>query len=193
LAPRSRSLLQALGGLKELRLQSAEIGNNDLPSGLLDQSSKSPFPSLRLIDLGENKVTPETIEAAFGKREFNFCTATDDPQEGSVAVIIGKKEIREIWEITTEWRSGAAVSVARTQGLQGQSTPTEWSFLKESWEIDAEQGLLTEGGRRRSRIAAAAAAKVTARMEAWRAGSAGQWDQQVAPRTRLLPLDVFLW
>jgi hypothetical protein len=94
-----RSLLQTLGklkGLKELRLQSAEIGNYDLPSGLLDPSSTSPFPSLRLIDLGENKVTPETIKAALGRWEFEFCTATDDPQEGSVAVIIGKKEIGDL-------------------------------------------------------------------------------------------------
>ncbi|GLB40539.1 putative leucine rich repeat [Lyophyllum shimeji] len=185
--PRCRSLLQALGALprlKELRFDGAEIGNDAFLPGLF---SLTPFASLRILDLGRTKVTLEaTKEALKGmKQQITYDITTEDPPEGFTRVIVGKKIIKEAWEIEAErqakvrrakhgdllddWETLSASNAGtRTNGstsrAEGNVSPTpappkpREEVVKESWEIEAEQGLLTEGGKRRARAAAAAAA-----------------------------------
>jgi Leucine-rich repeat (LRR) protein len=198
-----RTLMQSLSRLeklREVRLETAEIDDDAFPVDLFTSSSSSPpFPRLRLLDLGETKVTADAVKGAFVdlKRELSFDVTTEDPPEGTIRVVIGKKVIREAWELEVERRSTKlrsarsvdnfrlgsggpsiteigqrkpkqepfpsivkedAKSAAAASASKSASTPKPQSPLKEPWEIEAEEGLLTEGGRRRARAAAAAAA-----------------------------------
>ncbi|KAF5382229.1 hypothetical protein D9615_004263 [Tricholomella constricta] len=184
---RCRSLLQKLGGLpklKELRFESAEIGDDAFPSSLF---SSTPFPSIRILDLGQTRVTPDAVKDALKgmKQEISYDITTEDPPEGVARVIVGKQIIKEAWEIELErrekarrakhadfgddWDSqpksngGTRANSGASGGESSVSRPTimqepRGEVVKEAWELEAEQGLLTEGGKRRARAAAVAAA-----------------------------------
>ena len=185
----SQSLLRNLASLKrlkELKLEKSEIGDDSFPSTLF---SIVPFPNLRLLDVSDTQVTLAPLKAALKlvKQELNFDFSTQDPPEGVARVLVGKRVIKEPWELELERRAKARVvntssftddwvAPVLPQGLNDQtsannSTPVSKTIaepvvepvvkapsteVKEAWEIEAEQGLLTEGGRRRARAAAAA-------------------------------------
>lgn len=165
----SQSLIRALGALtnlKEICLQTADVGDESFPPDLLAELP-SPFPVLRVFNMSETRVTGESARAALAKlnRELNFDFTTDDPPAGVVRVLVGKKVIKEAWELEAERRArmrttkvslGPEIEDSVTAGF-GQPKPTK-EAAKEIWEIEAEQGLLTEGGRRRARAAAAVTA-----------------------------------
>ncbi|KAG6830036.1 hypothetical protein H0H92_002454 [Tricholoma furcatifolium] len=187
--PRCQSLLQALGALpklKELRLEGAEIGDDAFPSALFQSV---PFPSIQTLDIGETKVTKGALEAALKsmKQELNFDFTTDGVPAGVARIIVGKKIVKEAWEIEAERREKirrvkhadfddiweekpaaaastpkeskeAVASTNTSRPAPPASKPKPREIVKEAWEIEAEQGLLTEGGKRRARAAAAAAA-----------------------------------
>jgi len=170
---RCQSLFHALGSLeklRELRFENAEIGDESLPENLFSSSSP-PFPNLRVLDLGETKVTPDAAKAALKgmKQEVSFVMTTEDPPEGVTRIIVGKKVVREPWEIEVERRTKAKTVRNAETGPETEETAAfhpakspekgaKVEVVKEAWEIEAEQGLLTEGGKRRARAAAAAAA-----------------------------------
>jgi Leucine-rich repeat (LRR) protein len=161
------SLIQALGGLerlKELHMQKADIGDNEFPPNLFSLSSTAPFPALTLFDLGETGVTGDAARTAFRgmKQALSFTVTAEAPPEGVLRVIIGKKVAQEVWELGTERK--ARTRTAKVEDV-GTKTPVavdpnhrqqDAHAVKEPWEIEAEQGLLTEGGRRRARAVAAA-------------------------------------
>ena len=172
--PRCQTLLQKLGSLqrlKELRFENAEIGDDALPPTLF---SSIPFPSLRILDLGQTKVTADAAKAALKgmKQEVSYDVTMNDPPPGVACVIIGKRVVKEAWEVELE-RQGKTRTATQTQkqpkpiASASNVFPAEpakkiqFEVLKEDWEIEAEQGLLTEGGKRRARAAAAAAAVST--------------------------------
>lgn len=121
---------------------------------------------------------------AFGSWIYDI--TIDDPPEGFARVIVGKKIVKEAWELEAERRekvrranhgdllenwdtppvpTGSTRTNGNTSPAEGSVTrtavtskPTPKEVVKEAWEIEAEQGLLTEGGKRRARAAAAAAA-----------------------------------
>ena len=189
----SQSLLRILASLKrlkELRLEKAEIGNDSFPPTLF---SDAPFPNLRLLDVSETQVSLEPVKDALKllKQEVNFDFATEDPPDGVTRVLVGKRIIKEPWELELErrakaraanttsfnddWTTPAPPQRSNDQASATNSTPKSKTttepvvdtikignkpstkVVKEVWEIEAEQGLLTEGGRRRARAAAAAA------------------------------------
>ncbi|TFK35538.1 hypothetical protein BDQ12DRAFT_706608 [Crucibulum laeve] len=169
--------LAALKRLRELRLEKADIGDESLPPAIF---SSTPFPSLRILDLGETRVSPEAVRAALQgmKQEMNYDFIAEEPPEGVVRILVGKKVLKEYWELELEKRSKSRTEKSADYGsdwvpLPGLSLPSTHStvqkpktastapkaeIVKEAWEIEAEQGLLTEGGKRRARAAAAAAA-----------------------------------
>lgn len=171
--PRSRSLLQVLAKLqklRELRFESATIGDDAFPPDLF---ASAPFPSLRTLDLGQTKVTPDAMKEALKsmKQELSLDVTTDDPPAGVTCVIVGKRVIKEAWELELERREKARTT-KQTDSEEWDVLPATLSskvtrpdpvrkppaeVVKEAWEIEAEQGLLTEGGKRRARAAAAAA------------------------------------
>ncbi|KIM80462.1 hypothetical protein PILCRDRAFT_822568 [Piloderma croceum F 1598] len=167
----SQSLIRALGrldNLKELRMEKADISDDSIPPDTL--LSSTSFPKLRIFDLGQTKITTEAIRTALApkvKQQLNFDFTTEDPPSGVMRVLVGKPVVKEPWELEAErkaWmRAGkaAGASLGEQDGIMaalGKSKSGEEAAAKESWEIEAEQGLLTEGGRRRARAAAAVAA-----------------------------------
>jgi Leucine-rich repeat (LRR) protein len=191
----SQSLLRNLASLKrlkELKLEKSEIGNDSFPPTLF---SDAPFPNLRLLDVSDTQVTLEPVKGALKllKQELDFDFITEDTPDGVVRVLVGKRIIKEPWELELERRAKARgtnttsfnddwAAPAPPKSLSDQASvtnPTPISktatepavdmikiqnkpstkVVKEAWEIEAEQGLLTEGGKRRARAAAAAAAQ----------------------------------
>ncbi|KAG7099540.1 hypothetical protein E1B28_001374 [Marasmius oreades] len=151
--------LGALSNLKELRLEHADIGDDAFQPGLAPASS---FSRLVLLDLGETKVTEQAVQRAFSvlKREMSFDLTTEHPPEGVVRAVIGKKSIREAWELEMERkakiRGGRTLNPASSSSRGSQVTRAPRVIEKEPWEIEAEQGLLTEGTKRGARAQAAA-------------------------------------
>ncbi|KAJ3561359.1 hypothetical protein NP233_g10241 [Leucocoprinus birnbaumii] len=194
----SQSLLKTLSSLprlKELILTKSDIDDSSFPASYFSSSPSALFPSLKLLDLSETKVTLETITTALKdlKQELNHDFVNDEPPEGVTRVLVGKKIIKEAWEIELEKRaqhrvnksfdlggewdempsattirpssasptpSTASTNVASVRSSSSRATTSRniQEVVKEAWEVEAEAGLTTEGGRRRARAAAAAAA-----------------------------------
>ena len=172
----SQRLIQALGALKRLkeaRFEKAEIGDDSFPPGLF---SSVPFVELCLLDLGETQATLEAVQAALRgmKQELNFDFTTDDPPVGVTRILIGKRIVKEAWELELERRAKAKADKVPDWEMSNSVTSGSGSkgeIVKEAWEIEAEQGLLTEGGKRRARATAAATiAKAQATASTVRAG-----------------------
>ncbi|KAG1883436.1 hypothetical protein F4604DRAFT_1738394 [Suillus subluteus] len=154
--------LSHLDLLKELRCETADIGDDAFPSDL-STSKTHCFPRLQILDMGETRATMEGLQSALSglKQDITYDFTTEQPPEGTLRVSVGKKVVREAWEIEAERRvkSRVSKSVADAERTGGSSKTdvgqNNADVVKEAWEIEAEQGLLTEGGRRRARAAAA--------------------------------------
>lgn len=180
----STSLLRALSrlrSLRELKAERADIGNESFPVDLLPASSSPPpFAELRVLDLGETRVTKPVAEAALRADVINKTLDWDFTEEapgaGLLRVLVGKKVVKEAWEIEAERRVAAKLNRGRTANLDSslgdspfgsssmkvsttKSPAQPASREKEAWEVEAEQGLLTEGAKRRARAQAAATAQ----------------------------------
>ena len=177
--------LASIKRLKELRFAHAEIGDDSFPSSLFPSQ---PFPSLLLLDLEETLVHMDVIKEALRpmRQKISFDFVNDEPPEGVTRVFVGKRIIKESWEVELERKTKARVvttvdftddwtetqpqksrvdTISPTPSLskkpatkQEEKVVTEPPIpkrtQKEDWEIAAEQGLATEGGRRRARAAA---------------------------------------
>lgn len=164
-----QKLIAALGSLcrlTDLRMEKAGISDEAFPASF---SSSTIFPSLRLFDLSETKVTLDAAKAALEgmKQALDYNYTTTEPPAGVCRVIVGKKMLREAWEIEVEKQAKQRLPKARDAeqetSLPRSSTPARQlskevvnEIVKEGWEIEAEKGMLTEGGKRRARAAAAA-------------------------------------
>lgn len=160
---RSASLLKALSrltGLVEIHCQHAELDDDSFPVDLL-LGVQNPFPTLNTLDLEETQVTRPVVEAAVSAslsgRSLDFDVTPEPPRPGFVRVVVGKRVVREKWEIEAErrakMRGGRNTPQPETPSESWTSTPAQ--VVKEPWEVEAEQGLLTEGAKRRLRAAAA--------------------------------------
>lgn len=190
--------LQDAKAIKEIILDHTNVGNNSF-----SDPTKAMFSQLRLFDITETNVTREVIELFFivsdRREKLNFYLTTSAPKEGELRVLVGKRVIKELWEIEAEerarkksrmvavetcddleeedklieararrsaertdamvnYRKTISLSIPYPQTTTTASPPAPKVVEKEPWEIEAEQGLLTEGGRRRARAQAAAAA-----------------------------------
>ncbi|KAF9647802.1 L domain-like protein [Thelephora ganbajun] len=166
LGPDTRSLIlrcSRLGNLKELLLNKADIDNGAFPDDLFPNASESsPYPQLQLLDLGETKVTETTIRSAFAPTskvlDFEITNSAREPPEGTVSVTIGKKIVKEAWELeverSVERRRGRAVpsDSGFIEGGENEASDSK-TILKESWEHELP---LTEGQRRLAQARAAA-------------------------------------
>lgn len=166
----SLTLIRAFGGLsqlKELRLANTDIGDDAFPSTLFRGDVSRSFSSLRILDLEETRANAEAVALAFAgsKQSLTFDMTADEPSEGTLRITVGKKVMKEAWEIEADRR--ARHRSGRSLGNGGSTTDaldrlSHEGASKEPWEIEAEQGLLTEGGRRRARAAAVAATETPA-------------------------------
>jgi len=158
LGPDTRSLIlrcSRLSNLKELLLNGADFDNEAFPGDLFsDALRSSPYPRLQSLDLGETKVTETTIRSLFASTskvlDFEITNLDQEPPEGTVNVVVGKRIVKEAWELeverSVERRRGRTVpsdsgfAGGRKDNISGSKTVS-----KESWECDAP---LTEGQRR---------------------------------------------
>ena len=97
----TRSLISRcsrLSNLKELLLQKTDI-DDDAFSGDLFSNASPQYPRLQLLDLGETKVTETAIKSAFASTpkalDFEITNSTQEPPEGTVKVVVGKKIVKE--------------------------------------------------------------------------------------------------
>ncbi|KAF8499974.1 hypothetical protein JB92DRAFT_2980621 [Gautieria morchelliformis] len=128
--------LSQLSKLKQVILEGTNLTNDSF-------AAVKGFATLELLDLGKTKVT-EKVGEIFPGRPISW---EGEEIEDGVRVILGSRIKKEPWEIIAEkGRSRKAQTIPDSQ----QAEP-----LKEAWEVEAENGLLTEGGRRRARAAAA--------------------------------------
>lgn len=122
----------------------------------------------------------KTAFSLLGK-ELDFSFTVEPPENGALRLIVGRKVIKEAWEVEAEKRTSAR---ARKFGLTEEEVRINFSApkraigtsslppdaasttasapelrpkspLKESWEVEMEQGLHTEAGQRKARAAAA--------------------------------------
>ncbi|KAH6890109.1 leucine-rich repeat-containing protein 40 [Coprinopsis sp. MPI-PUGE-AT-0042] len=178
--------LSILPRLKELRFEKAQIGDNSLSHDLF---SGNPFPGLKVLDFSETQVTLEAVKSAFRtlRQELNHDFTVDDPPEGTVKILVGKRVLKESWEIELEnrkvqrknqafglggdWdvpepaRKPASPPAASSTSRAAPSVPPKHAPVKEAWEVEAEQAPLSEGAKRRAR-AVAAQAEAQARSKA---------------------------
>ncbi|KAJ6510500.1 hypothetical protein C8R45DRAFT_964310 [Mycena sanguinolenta] len=176
--PRACSkLFAALGTLQKLRVlrcEKADISDDAL-EGI--SGSAGAFPAASVFDFGSTKITEKGATHGFKglAQELTFDITNEDPPPGVVRIITGKKIVREAWEIEAERRSKSRAEKVADDGFEWENAPPSRAkaaqqkpgppapavkapVVKEAWEIEAEQGLLTEGGRRRARAAAAVSA-----------------------------------
>ena len=162
--------LSAVTHLVELRMPKCDIDDTSFPASLLSSASAQPFPKLAVLDLEETRATKESVSAAFSAvaQTIDFEASVSDPRTipvGTLVVTVGKRIVREAWEIEAhrnaqrllEKRSGANLRAASAASAAASSPPPlpPQPVVKEQWEIDAEQGLLSEGAQRRARAEAA--------------------------------------
>lgn len=154
--------LSRLDHLRELRGETADIGD-DAFLGTLSMAGRC-FSRLRILDLSETRTTMEGLQSALSglKQAITYDFASEEPPEGTLRVSVGKKVVREAWEIEAERRMKNRAPKGTTStdsdgGFRKTDAENNAEVAKEAWEIVAEHGLLTEGGRRRARAAAAMA------------------------------------
>ncbi|KAI0819277.1 hypothetical protein BC628DRAFT_1342318 [Trametes gibbosa] len=161
---RSESLFRALGRLarlKEIHMQRADIGDESFPVSLFAASPETLFPALKVLDLEETYVSRPVIEAAFTsnklKQALQFDFTNQEPPEGVLRLIVGKRVIKEAWEIEAEQRPKLrrpAPGPVDSWSLSPAKVETKAEITKEPWEVQAEQGLLSEGAKGRERATA---------------------------------------
>ncbi|KAF6743555.1 leucine-rich repeat-containing protein 40 [Ephemerocybe angulata] len=189
------ALLQKLGSLprlKELRFEKAEITPGSISADLFSSFDSPPFKALRILDFSGTAVSLASVQAAFKclTQELDHSFTLDEPALGTTRILVGKRVIKEQWEIELERRTQQraqkgsgfrgdwdpeppaavakkAAAIASASELKEEPAHTSpppttrakahkplgsrKEVEKEAWEIEAEQGLLTEGGKRRAR------------------------------------------
>ncbi|KAL5486204.1 hypothetical protein ACEPAI_7249 [Sanghuangporus weigelae] len=161
----SRELIAALArldNLQEIILDHAAIADESFV-----EPSTGDFPKLQILDLSETQVTGGAIRSYFANSPrsgaVNFDMSTRPLSPGEIRISIGKKIIKEAWEIETEQRFLKKRKSAINVNVSKDAPEPQAEVVKEPWELEAEQGLATEGGRRRARAAQGqAAANLTA-------------------------------
>ena len=160
------TLLTSLGTLTqlvELRMSKCSIDDTSLPTDL-SSTNRPTFPKLAVFDLEETCVTQATVSSALSglTQSIDFEASITDARTvpvGILAVAVGKRIVREAWEIEADRHvqrlreKRSAVNLAGTP-VPGPPPSLPQPVEREQWEIDAEQGLLSEGAQRRARAEA---------------------------------------
>ncbi|KAG1840997.1 hypothetical protein DFJ58DRAFT_718238 [Suillus subalutaceus] len=116
----------------------ADIGDDAFPSDLFHF---------------ENPLFPSACNLRWSglKQDITYDFTTEQPPEGTLRVSVGKKVVREAWEIEAERRvkSRVSKSVADAESTGGSSKmdvgQNNADVVKEAWEIEAEHSLIGHG------------------------------------------------
>ena len=145
---KSDALLRTLGRLerlKELHMLRADIGDDSFPTSLFASASGNIFPSLKILDLEETHVTRPVVEAIFTpnviKQTVQFDITNQEPPDGVLRIVVGKRVVKEAWEIEAERRTKLRRGpIAFPNDNSSTHTEPKRVVVKEPWEIEAEQG-----------------------------------------------------
>lgn len=159
--------LSALALLVALRLSGCDIDDTSFPATLLSSANGPTFPKLAVLDLGETRATRAAVSSALSglTQSIDFEASVTDERTvptGTLAIAVGKHIVRESWEIEADRfvqrlrERRSAANLRDTPVSESPPPPVPQPIQKEQWEIDAEQGLLSEGAQRRARAVAAA-------------------------------------
>lgn len=150
-----------LSNLKELILQKADIDDGAFPDDLFSNASPQ-YPRLQLLDLGETKVTETAIKSAFASTskvlDFEITNSSQDPPEGTVKVVVGKRIMKEAWEVEVERSVGrrrGRMALSDSGFVEGREDQTLSSKTTSREPLEHEPPL-TEGQRRFAQARAAA-------------------------------------
>lgn len=162
----SSSLIRTLAefkNLQELHMAFAMIEDEAL---LCTPSNK--FPVLQQLNLEETKVTAQAIRTFFAgserEKDFRFDITSSGPKSGEMYIVVGKKVIKEEWEIEADNHmlkkkaSRSAIDLKMESDLISIPPLPTKSIEKEAWELEMENGLLPEVAQRKVRAAKAASA-----------------------------------
>jgi len=163
----SQTLLKALSSLsrlKELLMAKTNVGDDSFPVDIFPSSS---FPSLKVLDLSETRVTLDVVRSALKatKQNLDRDFTCEGPPEGVMRVVVGKKIIKEAWEIELEKRvqrridksfdlgsdwdessqptstspsSSTLSNVHSVRSISSRPTRNIRQMAKGSWEVEAE-------------------------------------------------------
>lgn len=158
--------LSALTQLVALRLSGCNIDDTSFPATLLSSANRPIFPKLAVLDLEETRATQAAVSRALSglTQSIDFEASVTDERTvptGTLAVAVGKRIVREAWEIEADRHvqrlreRRSATNLKDTPVPESPPPPLPQPIQREQWEIDAEQGLLSEGAQRRARAEAA--------------------------------------
>ncbi|KAI0298049.1 hypothetical protein B0F90DRAFT_1735930 [Multifurca ochricompacta] len=156
--------LSILPQLVELRMSKCDIDDASFSGSLVSTINAHSFPKLAILDLEETRVTQAAVSSAFSAlvQTIDFEAPINDARAvpaGTLAVAVGKRIVREVWEIEADRHVQRLREKRSTANLNAASAsvPSQSPLrpvVKEQWEIDAEEGLFSEGARRRARAEA---------------------------------------
>lgn len=168
--------LSRLRHLSELMLNHAELSDDAFRNPVSSSPPSSFFPSLTILDASETLCTLQALSTFLvpTQKELESELTNASIRPGTIRVLAGKRVMKESWEVEAERRTKnrraaqaeAAAALIQTREEENQprggivsipSLPVKREVAKESWELEAEAGLLTAAGRRRLRAQVAAA------------------------------------
>jgi Leucine-rich repeat (LRR) protein len=142
--------LSALAHLVDLRMSRCDIDDTSFPASLLSSASTPIFPKLTILDLEETHATQATVSRALSdlSQTIDFEASITDVgtvPPGILAVAVGKRIVREAWEIEADRHVQRLREKRSAVNLGGIPTPELPQPLPQSTEV--EQGLLPNDAR----------------------------------------------
>jgi Leucine-rich repeat (LRR) protein len=146
--------LSTLSQLVELRMSNCNIYDTSFPASLFSLADEPTFPKLVVLDLGETSVTQAAVSSAFSTlvQTLDFEAPISDTRAvamGTLAIAVGKRIVREAWEIEAdrhvqrlrEKRSAASLGGSPAPALPHYPLP----IAGEQCDINVERSSLSEG------------------------------------------------
>ena len=165
--------LSTLTQLVELRMSKCNIDDTSFPASLSSANAQI-FPKLAVLDLGETHVSQAAVASTLSTivQTLDFEAPIVDVRtvtKGTLAVAVGKRIVREAWEIEADRHVQRLRQKRSAANLGGASAATPSQSLpqpvaRELWDIDAGIGL-SEDAQRRVRAEVAQHAAEEARVD----------------------------
>lgn len=147
--------LSALSQLVDLRMPRCHIEETSFPASFPSSANRPTFPKLAILDLEETHATQAAVSRAFSglAQAIDFEAPITDARTvptGILAVAVGKRIVREAWEIEADRHVQRLHEKRSAVNLGGIRTPELPQPLPQP--ADVEQGLLLEDARSHSRV-----------------------------------------
>ncbi|KAH9970631.1 hypothetical protein BGW80DRAFT_1329003 [Lactifluus volemus] len=146
--------LSTLSQLVELRMSNCNIYDTSFPATLFSLADAPAFPKLVVLDLGETPVTQAVISSAFSTltQTLDFEAPIGDTRAvvtGTLAIAVGKRIVRESWEIEADRHVQRLRERRSAANLGGSPAPAQphdpLPIAGERCDINVERGSLSEG------------------------------------------------